>query len=63
MSSEQNESKAGEMATQDGQYQCVVCGHVMELKSGQAFEVCPVCHAGSPGGPKGAEEGVWVYTN
>lgn len=61
MASEQKEYKVGEIAEKDGQYQCVVCGHVMDLKAGDAFIVCPVCKAGSEGGPKGPDEGVWVF--
>lgn len=61
MLSEQKEYKVGEIAVKAGQYQCVICGHVMEYKAGDAFVVCPVCKAGSVGGPRGPEEGVWVF--
>ena len=53
--------KVGETADMAGKHQCVVCGHIEEMKAGDAFIVCSVCQAGSVGGPKGPDEGVWQY--
>jgi len=53
--------KVGQVVEKEGQYQCSVCGHVIELKAGDVFKICPVCQAGSEGGPKGPNEGVWQY--
>jgi rubrerythrin len=57
---DQKEYKVGELSPQTGQYQCVICGYVMEFKAGEPFVICSVCQAGAVGGPRGPEEGVWV---
>ena len=59
MASESKLYKVGDVADVAGKYQCIVCAHIIEMKVGDKFEVCPVCQAGSEGGPKGPEEGFW----
>jgi cytochrome c2 len=56
--------KVGDKVPQAGRYQCAVCGVVIEflqkhVDMGVMFQECPVCHAGSEGGPKKVEEDFW----
>jgi len=58
--------KVGDKVPQEGRYQCVVCGVVVEylprhISSGAVFGVCPLCHSGSESGPKKPNEEFWKF--
>lgn len=49
-----------------GKYKCVICGLVVDVaphfvERGVTFFACPVCKAGTEGGPKSELEDVWEY--
>ncbi len=54
-----NMYKWGQVVPEDGEYLCVDCGYILELKEGQVFPICEVCLSGLPEGPSGPEKGYW----
>ncbi|MEI6650259.1 MAG: hypothetical protein WCL23_02360 [Candidatus Moraniibacteriota bacterium] len=61
---EEKHYKVGDTVPAAGRYQCVVCGFIVEynqhlIDRGVLFAACSVCHAGTEGGPKGADEDMW----
>lgn len=49
----------GQLVPQDGDYLCVDCGYIEEMKKGQTFPICVVCLSGEVDGPSGPGEGYW----
>lgn len=60
--------KFGDKVPQAGKYECLVCGFVVEylpkhIEHGAVFNICPVCMAGTEGGPKDKDEEFWKFIN
>jgi|GEM_PF-905425 len=51
--------KWGQKVPQDGEYLCVDCGYILELKTSDIFPICEVCLSGEPTGPATSAEGYW----
>jgi predicted Zn-ribbon and HTH transcriptional regulator len=49
----------GQVVAEDGEYLCLDCGYIEDLKAGQIFPVCEVCLAGDPEGPLSVRDGYW----
>jgi hypothetical protein len=49
----------GQLVQEDGEYLCLDCGYIEDLKAGAIFPVCEVCLAGDPGGPLAIRDGFW----
>jgi hypothetical protein len=50
-----------QIVPEDGEYLCVDCGYIEELRAGSVFPVCEVCLSGDPDGPAATEKGYWEY--
>jgi hypothetical protein len=57
--SSNNYWKWGQVVQEDGEYLCVDCGYIIELKQGQIYPICEVCLSGDPAGPSGPTVGFW----
>lgn len=49
----------GQRVPETGEYLCLDCGYIEDLKEGEIFPVCEVCLAGDPEGPLSVRDGFW----
>ena len=58
--------KVNEKIPAVGRYKCLVCGLTVEIEQKfidmeKTFFSCPICHAGTDGGPRGSQEEIWEF--